>query len=110
MIQHPHQLLWVATSGPEVLALNPSSGAVAATVRTTGGGDQIAVDPGRGLLFVGESVGVMGVIDMATRRNVTDIKTEPGFHTLAYLPGTNLVYTYLNTSNKVDVDRVDTTR
>lgn len=47
---------------------------------------------------------------MATRRNVTDIKTEPGFHTLAYLPGTNLVYTYLNTSNKVDVDRVDTTR
>lgn len=101
-----HKLLWMATSAPEVLAVDPASGTVVATVKTASGGDEVAVDAKRGLLFVGEKSGVIGVIDMNTHRNVTDVKTEKDFHTLDYLPDTGMIYAYLNDSNKVDVDRV----
>jgi DNA-binding beta-propeller fold protein YncE len=100
-------LLWVATSGPQLLAVDPASGAVAATVKTTAGADQISADSSRGLLFLGEGkAGVLGVVDLATRRALTDIKTEPDFHTLDYLPGSDRVYAYLNASNRIAVDKI----
>ena len=52
--------------------------------------------------------GGMGVVDLATHQNITDVKTESGFHTEGYLPGAHLVYAYLNTSNKIQVDTVNT--
>jgi YVTN family beta-propeller protein len=100
-------LLWVATSGPQLLALDPANGTVVATVKTTSGADQISADPSRGLLFLGEGkAGVLGVVDIAARHAVTDIKTEPDFHTLDYLPGSDLVYAYLNASNQIAVEKI----
>jgi len=104
-------LLWVATSSPEVLAVNPGTGRVVDVVKTLSGTDQVAGDREDGLLFLGESAaGVMGVIDLATHRDIADIPTESGFHTLGYLPRTGVVYAYLNKSNTVDVDRITTPR
>jgi DNA-binding beta-propeller fold protein YncE len=102
-------LLWVATSTPEVFALNPSTGSIVDTVKTLSGADQIAGDPGDGLLFLGEGqAGVMGVIDLASHKNIANIPTESGFHTLAYLPHTGVVYAYYNQSNTVHVDKITT--
>jgi YVTN family beta-propeller protein len=104
-----HHLLWVGTSDPDVLAIDPDSGKVAYTVKTASGMDQLAADTDHGLLFLGESnAGVMGVVDLATHQNITDVKTESGFHTEGYLPGAHLVYAYLNTSNTIQVDTVNT--
>lgn len=100
-------LLWVGTTASEVLAVNPSTGAVAATVKTTSGVDQVSGDESRQLLFVGEGkAGVMGIIDLNAKKNIADIPTEPTFHTLAYLPDTGNVYAYLNKANKVAVYHV----
>jgi DNA-binding beta-propeller fold protein YncE len=100
-------LLWVATSSPEVLALNPQTGRVLYTVKTLSGADQIAGDPDRGLLFVGEGqAGVMGVIDLATHSNIANVATEAGFHTLDYLPHKGIVYAYYNKSNTIHVDKI----
>jgi DNA-binding beta-propeller fold protein YncE len=100
-------LLWVATTASEVLAINPSTGAVAATVKTTSGIDQVAGDESRQLLFLGEGkAGVMGIVDLNAKKNIADIPTDPTFHTLAYLPGTGDVYAYLNKANKVAVYHV----
>jgi YVTN family beta-propeller protein len=105
----PHHLLWVGTSDPDVLAIDPDSGKVIATVKTASGMDQLAADTDHGLLFLGESkAGVMGVVDLATHQDITDVKTESGFHTEGYLPGAHLVYAYLNASNKIQVDTVST--
>jgi len=102
-------LLWVGTSDPDVLAIDPDSGKVVYTVRTASGMDQLAADTDHGLLFLGESkAGVMGVVDLATHENIADVKTESGFHTEGYLPSSHLVYAYLNTSNKIQVDTVST--
>jgi YVTN family beta-propeller protein len=104
-----HHLLWVGTSDPDVLAIDPDSGKVAYTVKTASGMDQLAADTDHGLLFLGESkAGVMGVVDLATHQNIADVKTESGFHTEGYLPGSHLVYAYLNTSNTIQVDTVNT--
>jgi DNA-binding beta-propeller fold protein YncE len=104
-------LLWVATGSPEVLAIAPGTGQVVYTVKTLSGTDQVAGDRADGLLFLGESqAGVMGVIDLATHRDIADIPTEAGFHTLDYQPRTGVVYAYLNNSNIVDVDRITTAR
>ena len=104
-----HHLLWVGTSDPDVLAIDPDSGKVVYTVKTASGMDQLAADTDHGLLFLGESkAGVMGVVDLATHQNIADVKTESGFHTEGYLPGSHLVYAYLNTSNKIQVDTVNT--
>jgi len=104
------RLLWVATSGPEVFALNPHTGRVVYTVNTLSGADQVAGDPDQGLLFLGESkAGVMGVIDLDTHSDIADIAditTEPGFHTLAYLPHAGVVFAYYNNSNTVHVDTI----
>jgi DNA-binding beta-propeller fold protein YncE len=103
-----HHLLWVATDGKEVLALNPDNGAVVHTVKTASGTDEVSGDEDHGLLFLGEGkAGVMGVVDLATDRIIATVKTEPDAHTLAYLPHSNVVYAYLNTSNKVEVDHVN---
>ena len=100
-------LLWVGTSDPKVLAIDPDTGNVVYTVKTASGMDQLAADSDDGLLFLGESkAGVMGVIDLATHENITDVKTESGFHTEGYLPGAHLAYAYLNQSNKIAVDNV----
>ena len=105
--EQAHHLLWIATSGPQVLAVDPDTGAVVATVKTASGADQVAVDSDRGLLFLGEGkAGAMGVIDLATRQAIGNPKTEPDFHTVDHLPGTDLVYAYLNTSNTIAVDQV----
>lgn len=102
-----HHLLWVGTSDPDVLAIDPDDGKVVYTVKTASGMDQLAADTDHGLLFLGESkAGVMGVVDLATHQNIDDVKTEPGFHTEGYLPSAHLVYAYLNTSNKVQVDTI----
>lgn len=102
-----HHLLWIATSGPQAFALDPASGTVVDTVKTASGADQVAGDRERGLLFLGEGkAGVLGVIDLATHRNIADLKTEPDFHTQDYLPNTDLVYAYLNHSNTIAVDKV----
>jgi YVTN family beta-propeller protein len=104
-----HHLLWVGTSDPEVLAIDPDTGTVAYTVKTASGMDQLAADTDQGLLFIGESkAGVMGVVDLSTHQNIADVRTEPAFHTEGYLPQAHLVYAYLNTSNKIDVDNVST--
>ena len=104
-----HHLLWVGTSDPDVLAIDPDSGKVVYTVKTASGMDQLAADTDHGLLFLGESkAGVMGVVDLATHQNIADVKTESGFHTEGYLPSSHLVYAYLNTSNKIQVDTVNT--
>jgi hypothetical protein len=50
----------------------------------------------------------MGVVDLSTHQNIADVRTEPAFHTEGYLPQAHLVYAYLNTSNKIDVDNVST--
>jgi len=101
-------LLWVGTTASEVLAINPSTGAVAATVKTASGIDQVSGDENRQLLFVGEGkAGVMGIIDLNAKKNIADIPTEPTFHTLAYLPDTGDVYAYLNKANKVAVLHVE---
>jgi len=100
-------LLWVGTTASEVLAINPSTGAVAATVKTASGVDQVSGDENRQLLFVGEGkAGVMGIIDLNAKKNIADIPTEPTFHTLAYLPDTGDVYAYLGKANKVAVYHV----
>jgi YVTN family beta-propeller protein len=102
-----HRLLWVGTSDPKVLALDPDTGNVVYTVKTASGMDQLAADTDDGLLFLGESkAGVMGVVDLATHQDIADVKTESGFHTEGYLPSAHLVYAYLNQSNKVAIDTV----
>ena len=104
-----HHLLWVGTSDRDVIAIDPDSGKVVYTVKTASGMDQLAADTDHGLLFLGESkAGVMGVVDLATHQNIADVKTESGFHTEGYLPGSHLVYAYLNTSNTIQVDTVNT--
>jgi hypothetical protein len=83
-----HHLLWVGTSDPKVLAIDPDTGKVIYTVKTASGMDQLAADTDDGLLFLGESkAGVMGVVDLATHENIVDVKTESGCHTEGYLPG-----------------------
>ncbi|MDT7726110.1 MAG: hypothetical protein QOI21_2686 [Actinomycetota bacterium] len=102
-------LLWVATSSPEVFALDPRTGNIVDTVETLSGADQIAGDSDHGLLFLGEGqAGVMGVIDLASHKNIANIPTESGFHTLDYLPHTGVVYAYYNQSNTVHVDKITT--
>jgi YVTN family beta-propeller protein len=102
-----HHLLWVGTSDPKVLAIDPDTGKVVYTVKTASGMDQLSADTDDGLLFLGESkAGVMGVVDLATHQNIADVKTESGFHTEGYLPSAHLVYTYLNQSNKIAIDNV----
>jgi DNA-binding beta-propeller fold protein YncE len=102
-----HHLLWVGTSDPKVLAIDPNSGKVVYTVKTASGMDQLAADTDDGLLFLGESkAGVMGVVNLATHENIADVKTESGFHTEGYLPGAHLAYAYLNQSNKIQIDSV----
>jgi YVTN family beta-propeller protein len=102
-----HHLLWVGTSDPKVLAIDPDTGNVVYTVKTASGMDQLSADSDDGLLFLGESkAGVMGVVDLATHQNIADVKTESGFHTEGYLPSAHLVYTYLNQSNKIAIDNV----
>ncbi|MDT5055932.1 MAG: hypothetical protein QOF66_4298, partial [Mycobacterium sp.] len=102
-----HHLLWVGTSEPKVLAIDPDTGKVVYTVKTASGMDQLSADTEDGLLFLGESkAGVMGVVDLATHQNIADVKTESGFHTEDYLPSAHLVYTYLNQSNKIAIDNV----
>ena len=102
-----HHLLWVGTSDPKVLAIDPDTGKVVYTVKTASGMDQLAADTDDGLLFLGESkAGVMGVVDLATHENIADVKTESGFHTEGYLPGAHLAYAYLNQSNKIEIDNV----
>jgi hypothetical protein len=99
--------LWIGTTASEVLAVNPYSGTVVDTTATRSGMDQISADPLRRLLFLAESTaGVMGVVDLDTGRYLAAIPTEAGTHTLAHLPGTDLVYVYRNQSNAVDVVRV----
>jgi len=49
---------------------------------------------------------VLGVIDLASHRDIADIKIEPDFHTQDYLPSSDLVYAYLNTSNTIAVDKI----
>jgi DNA-binding beta-propeller fold protein YncE len=102
-----HHLLWVGTSDPKVLAIDPDTGKVVYTVKTASGMDQLAADTDDGLLFLGESkAGVMGVVDLATHANIADVKTESGFHTEGYLPSAHLAYAYLNQSNKIEIDNV----
>jgi outer membrane protein assembly factor BamB len=102
-----HHLLWVGTSDPKVLAIDPDTGKVVYTVKTASGMDQLAADTDDGLLFLGESkAGVMGVVDLATHENIADVKTESGFHTEGYLPGAHLAYAYLNQSNKIEIHNV----
>ncbi|HTF54009.1 MAG TPA: hypothetical protein VK735_41735 [Pseudonocardia sp.] len=104
-----HHLLWVGTSDPKLLAINPDTGTVVYTVKTASGMDQLAADPDQGLLFIGESkAGVMGVVDLSTHQNIADVRTEPAFHTEGYLPNSHLVYAYLNTSNKIEIDNIGT--
>jgi DNA-binding beta-propeller fold protein YncE len=105
--EQAHHLLWVGTSDPRLLAIDPDTGKVVYTVKTTSGMDQLAPDTDDGLLFLGEgNAGVMGVVDLATHENIVDLKTESAFHTEGYLPGGHLVYAYLNQSNKIDIDKV----
>jgi YVTN family beta-propeller protein len=99
-------VLWVATSGKEILAVNPHTGSVVATVTIPSGADQLSSD-GAGLLFLGlGKAGVMGVIDMDTHKYLAGIPTEVDTHTLAYLPNSGLVYVYRGTSNVVDVVKI----
>ena len=48
-----HHLLWVGTSDPKVLAIDPDTGKVVYTVKTASGMDQLAADTDDGLLFLG---------------------------------------------------------
>lgn len=105
--EQAHQILWVATSSSEVLAINPDNGKVLSTVKTASGTDQVAADTDQGLLLLGEGkAGAMGVVNLQTHQNIANIATEPNFHTLAYLPGPGLVYAYLNESNVVRVEKL----
>jgi YVTN family beta-propeller protein len=102
-------LLWVATGSPEVLAINPHTGKVVHTVATLAGADQVTADPAHGLLFLGESkTGTMGVVDLETHRSIASFPVEAGFHTLGYSSQTGVMYTYLNQSNVVHIDRINT--
>jgi YVTN family beta-propeller protein len=110
---HNRDVLWVGTNSAasEVLAINPTTGSVLATVATASGMDQIAGDEQRRLLFLGESkAGVMGVVDLDTFTSLADVPTESSTHTLDYLPNTDLVYVYRNMSNVVDVVKIDVKR
>jgi outer membrane protein assembly factor BamB len=99
--------LWIGTTAAEVVAVNPCTGTVVDTTKTSSGADQVSADPLRRLLFIGESAaGVMGVVDLDTGSALASIPTEAGTHTLAHLPGTDLVYVYRDQSNVVDVVRV----
>ncbi|HEY4460301.1 MAG TPA: hypothetical protein VGN81_38685 [Pseudonocardiaceae bacterium] len=103
--------LWIGTTAAEIVAVDPCTGAIVQTTKTSSGMDQISADPVRRLLFLGESTaGVMGVVDLDTGSDLAEIPTEAGTHTLAHLPGTDLVYVYRNQSNVVDVDRVTATQ
>jgi outer membrane protein assembly factor BamB len=105
--EQAHHLLWVGTSDPRLLAIDPDTGKVVYTVKTASGMDQLAADTDDGLLFLGESKpGVMGVVDLATHENIADVKTESAFHAQGYLPSAHLVYAYLNQSNKLAIDNV----
>jgi DNA-binding beta-propeller fold protein YncE len=99
--------LWIGTTAAEIVAVNPCTGTIVETTKTNSGMDQISADPVRRLLFLGESSsGLMGVVDLDTGKDLAEIPTEAGTHTLAHLPGTDLVYVYRNQSNVVDVVRV----
>jgi YVTN family beta-propeller protein len=101
-------VLWVGTSAAEILAINPNTGSVLAKVATASGMDQISGDQRQRLLFLGESkAGVMGVVSLDSFSSLANIPTESGTHTLDYLPHTDLVYVYRNTSNVVDVVKID---
>ncbi len=105
--EQAHHVLWVGTSDPTLLGIDPDTGKVLYTVRTASGMDQLAADTEHGLLFLGESkAGVMGVVSLATHKNIADVTTEPSFHTQGYLPGAHLVYAYLNESNAIAIDTV----
>jgi hypothetical protein len=99
-------VLWVGTSGKEVLAINPATGSVIANVKTPAGADQVSSD-GAGMLFLGLGKGrVMGVVDMDTHQYLASIPTEADTHTLDYLPNSGLVYVYRNRSNVLDVVKI----
>ena len=103
-------VLWVGTSGKEILAINPATGSVIAKVKTPAGADQLSSD-GAGMLFLGQAkAGVMGVVDMDTHQYLASIPTEADTHTLDYLPNSGLVYVYRNQSNVVDVVKIQAAR
>jgi sugar lactone lactonase YvrE len=103
-------VLWVGTSGKEILAVNPATGSVIARVKTPSGADELSSNDA-GMLFIGMgTAGVMGVVDMDTHQYLASIPTEPDTHTLAYLPHSGLVYVYRNQSNVVDVVKIQAKR
>jgi hypothetical protein len=99
-------VLWIGTSGKEILAINPATGSVITTVKIPSGADELSSD-GANLLFLGlGTAGAMGVVDMNTHQYLTGIPTEADTHTLDYLPNSGLVYVYRDQSNVIDVVKI----
>jgi hypothetical protein len=101
-------VLWAATTGKKVLAINASTGKEVASVKTTAGSDQIVGDPHKRLLYLGEGEfgGWMGVVNMDTMQSLPD--SYPGgrdaeMHSEDVMPGTGYLYAYAAKTNKVIV-------
>ena len=107
-------VLWAATTSPEILAINATTGQEIATIKTSHGQDQLAADPQQRLLYLGEGEagGGLGIIDMDTMKQLPD--SYPGgkdaeMHTLAYMPDTGYLYAYGSKINKVIVMKIQPT-
>ncbi len=88
--------LWVATTGKEILVLNPETLATIAKLPQKSGADVAAFDPGLGLIYVFEG-GAKGfdVYDADAMKPITFISTGVGnTHTGDVDPATHLVYAY----------------
>lgn len=101
-------VLWVATTGKKILAVDANTGREIASVKTTTGQDQIVGDAKKRLLYLGEgeSGGGLGIVNMDTMQSLPD--SFPGgkdaeVHTEDVMPGTGYLYAYASKSNKVFV-------
>lgn len=88
--------LWVATTGKEILVLNPDTLATIAKLPQKSGADVAAFDPGLGLIYTFEG-GAKGfdVYDANAMTHVAFVSTGIGqTHTGDVDPGTHMVYAY----------------
>jgi hypothetical protein len=88
--------LWVATTGKEILILNPDTLATIKKLPQKGGADVAVLDPGLGLIYVFEgSAKGFDVYDANTMQAVTFVSTGVGnTHTGDVDLATHLIYAY----------------
>ncbi|WP_253187287.1 YncE family protein [Paenibacillus sp. GP183] len=107
------KILWIATKGKQMFAVDATSGNIVAKFDATAGQDQITVDLKNRILFAAESsTGLAEVIDMDAMRRLPDLYVggkKGGSHTLDIMPDTNTIYAFEPLLNKVAVIKIEKT-